>query len=322
MDVDPQLKQKYMDYYSQWIDIKYEKFDQLKRIPESILEFTYESPNVSLIPRQTKTSSGLLEHHQREGTSDNIRTAWHLLWNSQNFTFTHLQAANAWYELLNRYIQSQGLSPPSKMWGEEHLYHRLNQDQHNLLHELELALNPAIIGLIAIADKLAHVIVRTYIDLFPELNRYYCFVDTNRDLDIVLETRRPPDISAGNVVQTLGKNNQNGQFDKLLHHLNYFVQSDFDKLRKYRDSFVHGFGQRVGYAAQDIQYIYEYLDISHINKRRQEWPKYVVNSKLPLMAVGLQEWTHKDLLELTLTSWNQTIDVIEAVFKIIYKGNI
>jgi len=315
LPVDQALKQRYLDYYAEWIEIKYEQFGSIPRLPERIWDFGCGDLSFQLFPPEYQPEP-LQRYQQRE--FGNVRNAWRLLCNWESNPYRYLESAQAWYELLQRYIQRQGLTPRGDKFLDLHLVLQLNQDQQNILHELELNLNPAITCVVSMADKLAYVFVCILNELFPEHNRVLLFVDPQQP-DQIIERQPPPDVKVGYVYKTLNTNKEKYNIEAALSHLNFFVSEDFRRLRDYRNDYIHQFPQRVGHPDQAIQLIQDYVDIAQKQDKKRKEPYQVLRSRLPIVGTASQHWKHEELLELTLDVWKTTIEKTTAIFDILVR---
>lgn len=316
LPIDQALKQDYLNYYSEWIDIKYEQYGLIHRLPERIWDFGCGNASFKLYPPEYHSAETVMRYQQRE--FGNVRNAWRLFCNWESQPYGYLESTNAWYELLQRYIQRQGLNLRNNDFLDQHLTLQLNQDQRNILHELKLTLNPAITCVVSMADKLAFVLVCILNELFPDHNRVMLFVDPNNP-EVVLEQQAPPDVKVGRVYKVLNANKDKYELESILSHLSFFVSDDFLKLRDYRNDYIHQFPQRVGHPDQPIQLIYDYVDIAQKQDKKRKGPYQPFQSEFPMIATESQHWTHEDLLNLTLSVWNTTVEKTTAIFDILVK---
>lgn len=314
LPVDQELKQRFLDFYSEWIDIKYEQFGLIPRLPQRIWDFACGDVSFQLHPPECLSADSLLSYHQRE--FGNVRNAWRLLCNWEANPYHYLESSLAWDELLKRYISRQGLRSKGDDFLDQHLVLQLNQDQHNILHEMELVLNPAITCVVSMADKLAYVFVCILNDLFPEQTRMLYFIDPAQP-DRILDTQLPPDVKVGKVYKVLAANKDRYKLDQVLEQLSYFVSDDFRKLREYRNDYIHQFPQRVGYPDQPIQLISDYVDIAQKRDPKRKGPYNPIHSEFSMVGTESQHWTHEALLQQTHRVWNGTIEKITTIFDIL-----
>lgn len=296
MSIDHDQKNKYLKYFSEFLDIKNEQSGNIKQFPKFIWDYTTDYSKVNWF----KSYDALV--NQRE---NNTRIVWNELGSSVMLTYTYLESAYAWLELLNRYIDIQGLKTENNEFLSDHLVLVANQDQLNIIYELMPEINSAIIGLVSTKDWISNILVRTFNNLFIDYNRIV-FIDS-----IKQEKQFKSQINPGEIIKVLlNANQKNPVFKDLLILLNFFRTDEWMKLEEYRHDLIHKFGQGVGVVRQGIQII----------KEEKNAEGQLSSESMAFGITKAQKWKHKELVLLTIKVWNDTINQIELIFEELTKN--